>query len=318
MKKKYISIIIAIITALGSITSAYFYGTKNGAYDTKTEIIQVFNNYPDISQEDVKNNDFIQNFKNNIENEKNNLEKTNTELLLENQNLKQQVQNLESKNTAIQSDLEKNQYDDIRISIIKDNIKLIENADSKIHNGEIYISQEALKKLTNQNIEWDGISSTLYVGNKGEKLAKEIFLFDKPFLDVFHQSDFKHYEEDGNNYLEFNFDNSLRKNNPDGTYESESYVVYPLNGKCSRIQGTIKVKSSSTKTDQVKFIMYDENNNPLYESSIITYGIEPQIIDFIPPANCLKLKILAKATHSYRYTLSAVIENLTITTTDYK
>lgn len=186
-----------------------------------------------------------------------------------------------------------------------------------IYNGTTYLPVRAVGKAFGKDVSWDGDTATVYIGGKVDKPAKDILVWNKPYLEVSDLPYFRTYTESGNGYLDFMFDASNRQSFKYPLYTGSNDVVYALNGQCKKVSGIIKADYVEYSGHQFVLTFSDENEKTLYTSPIITESTEAIPFSF-DTTNELKLKISAKwiGPHTAN-TAHFVIENLKFTTTDY-
>ena len=186
-----------------------------------------------------------------------------------------------------------------------------------IYNGTTYLPVRAVGAAFGKDVSWDGDTATVYVGGQVDKPAKEVLVWNKPYLEVNDIPYFKTYTDKGNGYLDFMFSNSNMQSFDYPLYIGTNNVVYALNGQCKKVSGVIKADYTERSGHQFILTFSDENEKVLYTSPIITESTEAITFSF-DTTNELKLKISAKWTGPQpSNTNHFVIENLTFTTTDY-
>ena len=190
-----------------------------------------------------------------------------------------------------------------------------------IFNGTTYLPVRAIGEAFDKAVHWDGETTTVYVGDI-VKPAKEVYLFDKPYLECSDSTKFICNDNEiiksvnYANFIGFKFDEFEYG---EKKHTTDSFVVYPLNGLAKKVKGTLMPPNgtydSSACELQIKF--YNENGKLLYQSPILNQSTAP--IDFeFNCTNCLKLKIEFNGSIAYRYHSSYnMINSLRILTTDY-
>lgn len=190
-----------------------------------------------------------------------------------------------------------------------------------IYNGTTYLPVRAVGEAFGKDVSWDGDTATVYIGGKVDKPAKDITLFDKPYIECKNANDFS-FGKSGdsgklNNYITasirpYAYDDKKELQNQ--RYSAENYVVYPLNGLAKKVKGTFMPATGETAT--VQFSFYNESGKLLYQSPIMNSATTP--IDFeFDVANCIKLKVECSATGTSLSRIDCTINNLVIVTTDY-
>lgn len=158
-------------------------------------------------------------------------------------------------------------------------------------------------------------------------VAKDMLLWNKPYLEVGNadslvmDADEKSigFKATTNGYY-INYEKLSS-----GTYQYLNHLVYPLDGKASKVKGSFFADFSNNDSDteshddvQVVFRVTDQNDDLLYESPILTM-LAPEVDFEIDVENALTIKIsvLFKATRNHSYSDKGYIRELTAVTTDY-
>lgn len=194
-------------------------------------------------------------------------------------------------------------------------------------NGELLLSASAISDYIGKPITWDISQNTIFIGDDDNKIAKEIPLWNTPYLEVA-DSEFLVLDEEDKSIGFKASTNQYYGNdtiNDDGKFEITNYVIYPLNGKALQIKGSFGVDFSNGASDtpnhddvQVTFLITDSNNNIIYKSPILTKL--SQEVDFITDVSgSLNVKLSVSCIESKRHSSSDIcyIKNLTAVTTDY-
>jgi len=156
-----------------------------------------------------------------------------------------------------------------------------------------YVPLSALARALGKPSEFDSSTYTIHIGERTDKPYKEIAVWDKPMIDK--QSDVTTNSEAKDDFINFY------------GYDEVKYVVYPTNGKAKEIKGTFVGGGMDGK-----FNFYDENDNLLYTSPIISDSISGYDFSF-QIKNISQIKIEAVG-GSYWY---AQVKNLRLVSTDY-
>lgn len=193
-----------------------------------------------------------------------------------------------------------------------------------IYNGTTYLPVRAIGEAFDKDVQWDGDTATVYIGGV-QKPLKEVYLYDKPYIECGNPFEFKAeekgtdwYNKDITNYIGFNLNNGeeVKKDN----YQFTNYVTYALNGLASKVKGTFKApKYNIMAYGEYKINFYNESGKLLYQSPIMNPSTSD--IDFeFETGKCLSLKIEINALGGYNSNsgfFNCVIEDLAILTTDY-
>lgn len=191
-----------------------------------------------------------------------------------------------------------------------------------IYNGTTYLPVRAVGAAFGKDVSWDGGTATVYVGGQVDKPAKEVFLFEKPYIECKNANEFTFKKSSGNgklnNYISATItpgNRDDRKNLENNRYSADNYVVYPLNGLAKKAKGTfVAPYGGDSPETQVKF--YNESGKLLYQSPIMNEATAP--IDFeFDVTNCINLKIEYTVTNKGWYDTACIVNNFAIVTTDY-
>ncbi len=190
-----------------------------------------------------------------------------------------------------------------------------------IYNGTTYLPVRAIGEAFNKDVHWDGETATVYVGDI-VKAAKEVYLYDKPYIECGNSSefiagkskDFTYLENISTKYIGFDL-TEYEKNEENGRSYYKNYVIYPLNGLAKKVKGTF-MPTHKFGSAEYQFDFYNESGKLLYQSPIMTNATAP--IDFeFETKNAINLKIQCVANDKGHYGPICTINNITILTTDY-
>lgn len=197
-----------------------------------------------------------------------------------------------------------------------------------IYNGTTYLPVRAVGEAFGKDVHWDGDTATVYVGDI-VKAAKEVYLYDKPYLECDIPAEFEAGEKDvikslgskefNNNYRNYiGFDLDTKEKIDADNYEYTNSVVYSLNGLAKKVKGTFVAPAfSNCDSAEYRVNFYNENGKLLYQSPIMTRSVSP--IDFeFDTGNALKLKVEFNGHADFgTYHFVCRINDLSILTTDY-
>lgn len=189
-----------------------------------------------------------------------------------------------------------------------------------IYNGTTYLPVRAIGEAFDKEVHWEDETATVYVGDI-VKPAKEVFLYDKPYIECGNTSEFiagksrkfSNLEQVSNQFIGFDLKEYTR-NLETNRFEYGNYVTYSLNGLTKKVKGTFMPPQNSN-TREYQFNFYNESNKLLYQSPIMVESTAP--IDFeFEVKNALKLKIECTASSETSGPI-CTINNIRILTTDY-
>ena len=197
-----------------------------------------------------------------------------------------------------------------------------------IYNGTTYLPVRAIGEAFGKEVNWDGESATVYVGDI-VKPAKWFYLYDNPYLECDIPAEFetgdrqvitrvgnKEYDRSYKNYVGFNLDTYKKIDSKN--YEYSNSVVYSLNGLAQKVKGTF-VAPAFNNCDSAEYSVkfYNENGKLLYQSPIMSGNVAP--IDFeFNTGNALKLKVEFNGHSDWgTYNFICRINDFAILTTDY-
>ena len=173
-----------------------------------------------------------------------------------------------------------------------------------ISSGTTYLPVRAVAEALGKEVNWDGNTNTVYVGKWNDKPYKEMPVWDTPYLE--RENEVKTSVEGKDDFIDFHVGEATKGN--------VGYVVYPTNGLAKEIKGTI-IGSHG----EVKFNFYDESDNLLYTSPLITKSISGYDFSF-QVKNILQIKIEVVRTAGFSgeaWSASPRIKNFRLVTTDY-
>ena len=194
-----------------------------------------------------------------------------------------------------------------------------------IYNGTTYLPVRAIGEAFDKDVHWDGETATVYVGDI-VKPEKEVYLYDKPYIECGNSSEFKAgkrgsawYDKDVKNYVGFDLNDSEKLSKD--KYRFSNYVTYALNGLATKVKGTFKAPKFNYNMDHAEYQVnfYNESGKLLYKSPIIN----PSTADINFEFECdksLSLKIEINALGDYDADMGifyCIIQNLSILTTEY-
>lgn len=195
-----------------------------------------------------------------------------------------------------------------------------------IYNGTTYLPIRAIGEAFNKDVHWDGELATVYVGDI-VKPAKEIYLYDKPYLECDIPAEFKAGKNDKiqagdiernniSNYIGFNLNTDEKIDSKNHEYHNS--VTYSLNGLAQKVKGTfIAPAFNNCDSAEYKVKFYNESGKMLYQSPIMTQSVSP--IDFeFDTGNALKLKVVFDGHTDWgARNFYCIIKDFSILTTDY-
>ena len=194
-----------------------------------------------------------------------------------------------------------------------------------IYNGTTYLPVRAIGEAFDKDVHWDSKTATVYVGDI-VKPAKEVYLYDKPYIECGNSSEFRAekrgtawYNEDVKNYVGFDLNDSEEISKD--KYSFSNYVSYALNGLATKVKGTFKAPKFNYNMDQAEYQVnfYNESGKLLYQSPIINSSTSDINFEF-ESNKCLSLKIEFNALGDYDADMGifyCMIQDLSILTTDY-
>ncbi|MBE6912132.1 MAG: copper amine oxidase N-terminal domain-containing protein [Ruminococcaceae bacterium] len=190
-----------------------------------------------------------------------------------------------------------------------------------IYNGTTYLPVRAVGQAFNKNVEWDGETSTVYIGEV-TKPAKKVYLYSRPYIGCDDKNDFDSGKS-GNvdsvgfctNYVGFRLSHGV-KNDVDDRYYFSNFVTYPTNALAKKVTGTL-MPAYQYKETEYRINIYNESGKLLYQSPIMTKSTD--MIDFeVDVANAINLKFEFEANSSDGWWSGyCIIKDLAIYTTDY-
>ncbi|MCL2003491.1 MAG: copper amine oxidase N-terminal domain-containing protein [Oscillospiraceae bacterium] len=190
--------------------------------------------------------------------------------------------------------------------------------------GRTYLPVAVIAEAFGVSAEWDGATSTVFLGGKVDKPAIALPMYSRSYIEVSHPGDFRSYTDKGIDYVGFsNNGRGFVERADKSGYDYNAYVVYPLNGVATKLIGKIlapEYNGSGTGLTTV-YTFRDEMGKILYQSPIMIDSTNS--IDFeIDVSRCLSIKIelSMRATNLWGTNNGAtsLIQNMQLTTTDYQ
>lgn len=188
-----------------------------------------------------------------------------------------------------------------------------------IFNGTTYLPVRAVGEAFDKEVEWDGDTNTVYIGGRVNKPAKEVFLYDKPYLEVGDSNGFKVEGNDKLNTIQLSSPVTSRTILSNDRELHSNYVVYPLNTTATKFKATLTSPIGSGKPELV-YKLYGDGQllytSPKFTPSTASLPIEVDVSGVIQ----LKIELeyeteLVGAVGMYNY--SRGLENARILTTDF-
>ena len=162
-----------------------------------------------------------------------------------------------------------------------------------IIDGTTYLPLRAIASALGLNVDWDGATQTVILGNDPQNNQPAAWLND---LDTFEGSVLKHtvtnQQYDGRSTANNGdtFERYWYSNSTDGT------ISYLLNGKYARLTGTFYLSSIGKNSSTGWRVLIYCDDNLVYTSPEVAQGVQP--VDFnIDVSNCYKLTIVSQ----YKY-----------------
>lgn len=246
------------------------------------------------------------------------LRKENNELLVEAQSVSNKQADLENENKELKRQLQEKENMQSNflenIHFVVDSAEIGTNYRGIVNNGELFLSTLALEDYFNKATNWDSSDNTIYVGDKSNKVAKEVALWNKPYLNVEKLKYFVTNEEKNSIGFCYEFSQGVKI---DDLYLVENSITYALDNKAQKVSGLL-VADIDEDFVQLQFLIFgDDDSTPLYTSPILT-KIAPTAPFSVDTTNKLKIKIAIKALcpkNSIRDW--GYIKDLTALSTDY-
>lgn len=168
-----------------------------------------------------------------------NMMSENDQLRNEVSNLREEVEKKESEILDFNSNGKASE--NIKTDIINDITLIVDSTEvtgryiGVAKNGELLLSTKALEAFCEKSVTWDAQKNTVYVGDKSEKPAIEVKLWEKNRIGA-DKTQYFLSDPDNNAFgfaLQFYYDLSERREN---YYKTDNYIVYPLNAKAKKLK----------------------------------------------------------------------------------
>lgn len=136
-----------------------------------------------------------------------------------------------------------------------------------IYNGTTYLPVRAVATAFNKPVAWDSNNATVYLGGEVDKPAKELALWNRPYLEVSSSKIVKTYDDKGVGYICFASDWGRNKEIAGGVRQQIESIKYPLNTLAKTISGEFYMKGLDSAEAILR--IYDSNGKEIYESPIM-------------------------------------------------
>lgn len=138
-----------------------------------------------------------------------------------------------------------------------------------IYDGTTYLPVRAVGQAFEKEVAWDGEANTVYLGGVVEKPAKELGLWNRPYIESSDTTLIKTYQENGVSYLRYQGTRDGQENTS-GKKISENSITYPVNTLAKTVKGTFSVTSFVAGEDVEGILkIYNSNGKELYRSPIM-------------------------------------------------
>ena len=181
-----------------------------------------------------------------------------------------------------------------------------------IYNGTTYLPVRAVGEAFGKPVDWEGSTTSVYVGERPNKPAREVPLYNKPYLDVTSLDWFRASGNDRESTIWLIPTGS-------GTWRSwTTHVTYAINSAARAFKGTLNPPPESLNAQMI-YRLYGDNEL-IYTSPPMTKNVSPIPIE-VDTRGYLQLKIeleTTNVTRTFYFDGSyAGITNAVIVTTDY-
>jgi len=191
-----------------------------------------------------------------------------------------------------------------------------------IYNGTTYLPVRAVGEALGKQVDWDGDTSSVYVGGMPNRPALEVPLYNKPYFEI---GDSAGYLASGNiTYNSIKIYTNKYNKLDNSQYSYINYVSYHINMAATKFKATLTSPQlySGDNHPELVYKIYGDNKL-LYTSPIMTPSVDsiPVAVDI---SGFMDLKIETDLATVGGYTYSGYqglcikgIENAVIVTTDY-
>ncbi len=173
------------------------------------------------------------------------------------------------------------QYRNIKIYADGNLVNTSNDNEAFIYNGTTYLPVRAVGEAFNKAVDWDGSTSSVYVGTKPFVSTKPTVLLED--LDYFTRTlSFGDLKEGGKDNTGIVHSSGIKC--------GRGEIEYLLNGRYSRFAGTVGLDFSDRNTSSESTVKIYGDNKLIYTSPILTGGVQPS--DFnVDVTGVLNLKI---------------------------
>lgn len=189
-----------------------------------------------------------------------------------------------------------------------------------IYNGTTYLPVRAVGEAFGKDVDWNGDTSTVYIGGVTARPAKEVLLYTKPYIAIGDSGGFSASGNETENRITVNSTEGVDAGNEKIRYSN--YVVYALNAAAVKFTATLNPPLN--ESNELIYRIYGDGKQ-LYTSPIITPNVLPVQMNLdvtgviemkievtLTTVNTLGRDYKGFADWDYRG-----IENAVIVTTDY-
>jgi len=196
-----------------------------------------------------------------------------------------------------------------------------------IYNGTTYLPVRAIGEAYGKPVDWEGETSTVYIGKWANRPATEVFLYDKPYVEI--NGEFGIGGNDMSNFIQAY---STRLGSAGSYYHStKAYVIYSINGFATKFKATLNPPPSKSEPLTMQYASDDlsgveqvykiyGDGTLIYQSPIMTPNVESVPVE-LDIAGFMEIKIeteynATKVTSGHQSTVTGYFRNARIVTTD--
>lgn len=192
-----------------------------------------------------------------------------------------------------------------------------------ICNGTTYLPVRAVAAAFDKDVYWDSENAIVYIGKSDGKIAKELPLWSRSYINTSNTAQLTLKEKNGTGYISYKpiYNKSDVEDLGGGLHRVKEDLSYAVNSLATSLKGTLYMinttpqNNTAAATEGVLKI-YGDNNKLLYESPIMRISTAPLSID-VNIKNQNTVKLVFQCTYASYPNSELILENPFIVSSDY-